>query len=216
VPRERRAQPSPPEKAVSRSGTIHARRYARLRAGGTARRYEVKLAPNASFAADLTLATRVVEHLQRSGDRYTQSAASFAIPLSAQSVTQGGWLSRLDPILSRANLPDNLIGFCLPPAAWDQELEATQQFIRECEQHRCFIALDDFTLGTYGLTLLQSAAVKCLKLDGILISSVVNDKFAHATLAAIVQAARVLGLYCVAKQVSTASEMKWLALQLGD
>ncbi|HWW21009.1 MAG TPA: EAL domain-containing protein [Steroidobacteraceae bacterium] len=211
VPRERRTQPAPSAKVAARSGTIHARRYARLRAGGAARRYEVKLAPNASFAADFTLATRVVEHLQRSGDRYTQTPSSFAIPLSTQSVTQAGWLSKLQPILARANLPDHLIGFCLPPAAWDQELEATRRFIGECEEQRCFVALDDFTLGSYGLTLLQSTAVKCLKLDGILISSVVNDKFAHATLAAIVQAARVLGLYCVAKQVSSASDVKWLA-----
>jgi EAL domain-containing protein (putative c-di-GMP-specific phosphodiesterase class I) len=211
VSRERRAPPATSDKLAARSGAIHARRYARLRAGGAARRYEVKLAPNASFAADLTLATRVIEHLQRSGDRYTQTPASFAIPLSSQSVTQSGWLSKLEPILARAGLPDNLIGFCLPPTAWDQEFEATARFIRECEEHRCFVALDDFTLGRYGLTLLQSAAVRCLKLDGILVSSVVNDKFAHATLAAIVQAARVLGLYCVAKKVSSASDVKWLA-----
>lgn len=212
VPRERRTQPTSSDKIAARGGnTIHARRYARLRAGGAARRYEVKLAPNASFAADLTLATRVIEHLQRSGDRYTQTPSSFAVPLSVQSVTQGGWLSKLGPILARADLADQLIGFCLPPTAWDQEFEATQRFIQECEAHRCFVALDDFTLGSYGLGLLQSSAVKCLKIDGILISSVVNDKFAHATLAAIVQAARVLGLYCVAKKVSSASDVKWLA-----
>jgi hypothetical protein len=207
---ERRAAGTSGEQASSR-GTIHARRYARLRAGGAARRYQVKPAPNASFAADITLATRVIEHLQRSGDRYTQASSSFAIPLSAQSVTQLGWLSKLQPVLERANLPDYLLGFCLPPAAWDQQFDATQRFIGECEELRCFVALDDFTLGTSGLTLLRSSAVKCLKLDGALIRAVVHDKFAHATMAAIVQAARVLGLYCVAKQVASASEVKWLA-----
>jgi EAL domain-containing protein (putative c-di-GMP-specific phosphodiesterase class I) len=193
------------------SGTIHARRYARLRAGGAARRYEVKLAPDASFSADLTLATRVIEHLQRSGDRYTQTPASFGVPLSLQSITQPGWLSKLESILARADLPENLIGFCLPPAAWEGEFEATELFVAECEQLRCFVALDDFTLGSSGLNLLRSSAVKCLKLDPKLIGSVVNDKFSHATMAAIVQAARVLGLYCVAKQVSSSSEAKWLA-----
>jgi EAL domain-containing protein (putative c-di-GMP-specific phosphodiesterase class I) len=211
MPRERRAQPSTNDQLASRSGTIHARRYARLRAGGAARRYEVKQAPGASFAADLTLATRVIEHLQRSGDRYTQTPASFAMPLSLQSITQGGWLAKLDPIMARAGLQDNLIGFCLPSSAWDRQFEATQQFIAECEQHHCFVALDDFNLGSSGLSLLRSSAVKCLKLDGNLISAVVNDKFAHATMAAIVQAARVLGLYCVAKQVSSGSQVKWLA-----
>jgi EAL domain-containing protein (putative c-di-GMP-specific phosphodiesterase class I) len=209
--RERRAQAGLSEHASEREGTIHARRYARLRAGGAARRYEVKLAPNASFAADITLATRVIEHLQRSGDRYTQTPSSFAIPLSVQSVTQRGWLAKLQPILARANLQDNLVGFCLSPAAWDQQPDAAQRFIGECEQHHCFVALDDFSLLSSGLSLLRSSAVKCLKLDGALIASVVHDRFAHATMAAIVQAARVLGLYCVAKRVSSASEVKWLA-----
>jgi hypothetical protein len=213
VARERRAPAaSSAQASAAHGGTIHARRYARLRAGGAARRYEVKPAPNACFAADLTLATRVIEHLQRSGDRYTQSPASFAIPLSLQSVRQGGWLAKLEPILARANLPDNLIGFCLSPAAWDQEFDATVRFIGECEEHRCFVALDDFNLGSSGLSLLRSSAVKCLKLDGALIAAVVHDRFAHATMAAIVQAARVLGLYCVAKQVSSVSAVKWLAV----
>jgi EAL domain-containing protein (putative c-di-GMP-specific phosphodiesterase class I) len=210
---ERRAKPSP-EKPVSRetaSNTIHARRYARLRAGGAARRYEVKLAPNASFAADLTLATRVIEHLQRSGDRYTQAPASFAVPLSVLSITQGGWLGKLEPILARADLNDGLIGFCLPAAAWDQESEATERFIAECEAAHCFVALDDFTIRRSGLALLRSSAVKCLKLESKLVSSVVHDKFSHAVLASIMGAARVLGLYCVAKQVSSSSEAKWLA-----
>ena len=210
---ERRGQPSGAQRATASStgDAIHARRYARLRAGGTARRYEVKPGLNCSFASDLTLATRVIEHVKRSGDRYTQTPASFAIPLSVESITRPGWLSKLEPILARADLPDNLIGFCLPLAAWEHEFEATRLFLTECEQMRCFIALEDFTLGSSGLTLLRSSAVKCLKLDPKLVGAVVHDKFCHATMAAIVQAARVLGLYCVAKQVSSSSEVKWLA-----
>jgi len=210
---ERRAKPSP-AKPVSReatSNTIHARRYARLRAGGAARHYEVKPATNASFAADLTLATRVIEHLKRSGDRYTQAPASFAVPLSVQSIKQDGWMAKLEPILARAKLHDRLIGFCLPSAAWDQEYEATQRFIAECEVAHCFVALDDFTLLGGGVRLLRSSAVKCLKLEPKLVSAVVNDKFSHAVLASIMGAARVLGLYCVAKEVASSSEAKWLA-----
>jgi EAL domain-containing protein (putative c-di-GMP-specific phosphodiesterase class I) len=211
VPMERRARPSAAHRGAARSATIHARRYARLRAGGAARRYEVKLAPGASSATDLSLATRVLEHLQRSGDRHTQTPSSFAVPISAESVMQTGWMASLQPTLARTNLPEGLVGFSLPRAAWQQQFEATERFIGECETAGLFVALDDFTLGDSGLALLRSNAVKCLKLDAALIGAVVTDKFAHATLAAIVQAARVLGLYCVAKQVSSSSQVKWLA-----
>jgi EAL domain-containing protein (putative c-di-GMP-specific phosphodiesterase class I) len=208
---ERRTHSSGSEKPSVRSDTIHARRYARLRTGGAARRYEVKLAPNASFAADLALTKHVIEHLQRSGDRYRQTPSSFTVPLSVESVTEKGWLTQLQPILARAGLPDGLIGFSLPPAAWQKKYEATERFIAQCKETHCFVALDDFSLGNTGLALLRSSSVKCLKIDAELIGAVAHDKFAHATLAAIVQAARVLGLYCVAKKVSSASEAKWLA-----
>jgi EAL domain-containing protein (putative c-di-GMP-specific phosphodiesterase class I) len=208
---ERRANPRASGKPTLSGDTIHAHRYARLRAGGAARRYEVKPAANASFAADLMLANHLVKHLQRAGDRYTQTPSSFVVPLSVQSVIEDGWVSQLQPRLTRAGLPDGLVGFCLPSAAWQQQHEASARFIAQCEQAHCFVALDDFTLGNTGLSLLRSSAVKCLKIEAQLIASVVQDKFAHATLAAIVQAARVLGLYCVAKKVSSASQVKWLA-----
>jgi hypothetical protein len=40
---------------------------------------------------------------------------------------------------------------------------------------------------------------------------VLTDKFAHANVAAIAKAARVLGLYCVAKSVKTPDAARWLA-----
>jgi EAL domain-containing protein (putative c-di-GMP-specific phosphodiesterase class I) len=210
VPVERRAKPPNNERA-ERGATIHARRYARLRSGGAARHYEVKPAPEASFAADLTLTTRVAEHVRRSIERYTQTPSSFAVPLCVESVMKTGWLGRLQPILSRLAFPAGLIGFSLSPSIWRQQPEATTRFIEECEAVGCFIVLDDFSLADSGMGLLRSSAVKCLKIDAQIISAVVNDKFAHATLAAVAQAARVLGLYCVAKGVSSTSQAKWLA-----
>jgi EAL domain-containing protein (putative c-di-GMP-specific phosphodiesterase class I) len=209
VPIERRAKPSAEQSPPTPA--IHARRYARLRAGGAARHYEVKLAPDRSFAADLTLASRVAEHIRRSIERYTQTPSSFAIPLCADSVTRGGWIARLQPILTRLSLPAGLMGFSLSREIWQRQSQAAEVFIRECAQAGCFIVLDDFTLADSGLALLRSSAVKCLKIEANLTAAVINDKFAHATLAAILQAARVLGLYCVAKQVASSSQAKWLA-----
>jgi hypothetical protein len=207
---ERRLRSSNKNLSVPVASRIHARRYARLRAGGSARRYEVKPAPDASFASDLALALRVVEHVKRAGERYTQTPSSFAVPLSLESIQKPGWIEKLQPALP-GQAPNDLIGFSLPRLAWDSEPEACEKFIADCERAKCFVALDDFTLGSHGLRLLRSSAVRCLKLEPTLISTVIRDKFAQATLAAIVQAARVLGLYCVAKQVSSQAQVKWLA-----
>jgi len=207
---ERRSRPSNDSQSVPVSSRIHARRYSRLRPGGAARRYELKQAPDTSFAADLSLALRVVEHVKRAGERYTQTPSSFAVPLCVESITTPGWIDKLQPAL-QAPMPKDLIGFSLPPEAWNDQPEICERFIAECERANCFVALDDFTLGSHGLRLLRSPAVRCLKLEATLIDTVVRDKFAQATLAAIVQAARVLGPYCVAKQVYSQAQVKWLA-----
>lgn len=207
---ERRAKPAPEPAADARGNSIRARRYTRLRAGGAARRYEVKPPLNASFKDDLALTTMVAMHVQRSGERYTQTPSTFTVPLSIDSVTQGGWVSKVQSMLTRAGLPRGMLGFSLSPAIWRDQAAATERFIAECEAIGCFIALDDFSLQSTGLSLLRSGAVKCLKLDPRLLAAVVNDRFSHAQLVAIVQAARVLGLYCVAKQVASTSQVKWL------
>jgi EAL domain-containing protein len=207
---ERRAKPAPEPTADARANSIRARRYTRLRAGGAARRYEVKPSPDASFKGDLALTTMVAMHVQRSGDRYTQTPSTFTVPVSVDSVTQSGWVSKVQSMLTRNALPRGMLGFSLSPAIWRDQAAAAERFIAECEAIGCFIALDDFSLHHTGLSLLRSAAVKCLKLDPRLLAAVVNDRFSHAQLVAIVQAARVLGLYCVAKQVASTSQVKWL------
>ncbi|HEX4376335.1 MAG TPA: EAL domain-containing protein [Steroidobacteraceae bacterium] len=210
VPVERRAKPAPDATADARNSSIRARRYTRLRAGGAARRYEVKPSPDGNFKGDLALTTMVAMHLQRSGDRYTQTPTTFTVPLSADSVAQSGWAAKVHSMMKRAELPRGTLGFSLSPAIWRDQAAATERFVAECDAIGCFIALDDFSLLHTGLGLLRSGAVKCLKLDPRLVAAVANDRFAHAQVVAILQAARVLGLYCVAKQVTSTSQVKWL------
>lgn len=211
VPVERRAKPAPDATAAdARNSSIRARRYTRLRAGGAARRYEVKPSPDATFKGDLALTTMVAMHIQRSGDRYIQTPTTFTVPLSADSVAQSGWAAKVHSMMKRAELPRGTLGFSLPPAIWRDQAAATERFVSECDAIGCFIALDDFSLLHTGLALLRSGAVKCLKLDPRLVAAVANDRFAHAQVVATLQAARVLGLYCVAKQVTSTSQVKWL------
>ncbi len=197
--------------AAAGIGPIHARLYARLRPGGTTRRYEATGAPFASVPADQELAARVIEHLQRRREQYRQDPASIAVPLGAGSVIERGFLSQLRPLLLRAQLDEGSLGFCLPAVAWAEAQQATEQFIAECAQCGCFVALDDFNLERPGVGLLRSSALRCLKLDPALLAGVMSDRFSQASVAAIVQAARVLGLYCVAKQVDSAPLAQWLA-----
>jgi EAL domain-containing protein (putative c-di-GMP-specific phosphodiesterase class I) len=212
------AQIAAMESAKERAGeldqdpqSLRSRPYARLRPGGTTRRYEIADASVASTQNDLTRAARLITLLKRRGARDTPVPASFALPLCAASVLSGEFLARIEPMLHEAHLSHDILGFILPTAAWELDAAATLQFLERCAGLRCFAALDDYSLTRAGFALLRSPALRCVKLDPAVTAGVLDDKFAHANVAAIVKAARVLGLYCVAKAVKSPGTARWLA-----
>jgi hypothetical protein len=191
---------------------LRSRAYSRLlRSGGTTRRYEIARDDSESLQQDLNRATRLIQLLQKRGTREAPAPANFTLPVCVASVVKPDFLAQLAPMLEKAGLTDGMLGLCVPAAAWEQDFAATQRFIEQCGQQRCFVALDDFNLTRPGFALLQASALRCLKLDAKLTANVLDDKFAHANVAAIVKAARVLGLYCVAKAVKTPEAARWLA-----
>jgi len=194
-------------------GALQARRYLRLRPGGTTRRYEIDLPPDtpASLTSDLRLARRVIEHLDRERERYLQDLSSFTVPLCASAVLSPSFLEQLMAAAAAARLPDGMLGFSLPSAAWSQESHNAGRFMQACGHAHCFVTLDEFNLGRSGFDLLRLPALRCLKLDPALVGAIGSDKFSQASVAAIVQAARVLGLHCVAVNADSPQTREWLA-----
>ncbi len=203
----------PAARSSNSQGALQARRYLRLRPGGTTRRYEIDLPPDtpASLTSDLRLARRVIEHLDRERERYLQDPSSFTVPLCASAVLSPSFQEQLMGAVSAAGLPDGMLGFSLPSAAWSQESHSTGRFMQACAQAHCYVTLDEFNLGRSGFDLLRLPALRCLKLDPALVGAIGSDKFSQASVAAIVQAARVLGLHCVAVNADSPQTREWLA-----
>lgn len=202
---------TPAAAAAAEVPPLRSRSYARLRNGGHTRRYEIADGATASLDQDLERARRLIMLVKRRGTLDAPSPASFALPLCAASVLSGDFLDRLSPQLQEAALAEDLLGFCLPASAWQRDPDAAQRFIERCGNLRCFVALDDFNLAGNGFALLRGAAVRCLKIDAAITASALDDKFAHANVSGIAKAARVLGLYCVAKGIKTPEQARWLA-----
>ena len=209
------AQPAPAAAPASGPAPQHSplrsRLYARLRPGGTTRRYEIAAGAVRSSEHDLERADRLIRLLKRRGARDAPAPASFTLPVCAASVLSDEFQAQLAPLLEQAGLAEDMLGFCVPAAAWETDFSAAERFIERCGERRCFVALDDFSLERDGFRLLRMSAVRCLKLDAALTAEVLSDKFAHANVAAISKAARVLGLYCVAKGVQGSATARWLA-----
>ena len=162
------------------------------------------------MAADLARARRLMHWLQRRGSRGSRTPATFTLPLSAESVLAADFVSQLAPIMHGAALAEGVLGLRIPSSLAALDRVATEHFIAECGAQGCFVALDDFNLTGPGFALLRSSAVRCLKLDPELTANILTEKFSRATVVAIVKAARVLGLYCVAKDLKSAASARWL------
>jgi hypothetical protein len=211
TPESAESAESPEGSEGSDTGMLRSRPYVRLRPGGTTRRYEIAASGKATCEQDLKLAVRLIGFLQRRRGHGATAPVSFTLPLCAASVLSSLLLDSIAPLLEIADLAEDILGFSIPAASWERDFAATEGFIERCGQLRCFVALDDFNLSRSGFALLRAGAPRCLKLDVALTDHVLTDKFAHANVAAIAKAARVLGLYCVAKSVKTPDAARWLA-----
>jgi hypothetical protein len=189
---------------------IHARKYSRLHAGNTTRRYEIAVRPG-DPRQDTLVVERVIDWLATHRQRYISQPASFVVPISSDTVLDGDFAVRLGRALHRGQLTEGLIGLSLPATAWTLHPLATARLLTLCERLHCHGLLDDFALHGHSLELLRSKAVRMLKIDAQLTATAMSDRFARATLAAITHAARVLGLHCVAKGAPSAAATKWLA-----
>jgi hypothetical protein len=199
------------EPQAAEAASLRSRSYARLRNGGHTRRYEIADNATSSLEQDLERARRLISLVKRRGTLDAPAPASFALPLCAASAVSGDFLDRLGPALEEAALTEDTVGFCLPAIAWQHDTNAAERFIERCGDLNCFVALDDFNLISNGFALLRGTALRCLKIEAAVVASAFDDKFAHANVAGIAKAARVLGLYCVAKGVKTPEQGRWLA-----
>lgn len=195
--------------ATGAGSALHARKYLRLQGGGSTRRYEVAAAD--ADEDELSAIERVASWLARNRDRQAQRPAAFTVIIGAAALEDAAFTARVKASVQRHQLERGQLGLGLPGALWRAPERTLGRFLGECEAIGCSVLLDDYTLRQDAVALLRFPAVRCLKIDAQLTAHAMSDRVAHAELAAIVQAARVLGLHCVAKNVASPAAAKWLA-----
>jgi hypothetical protein len=193
------------------TGPIRARKYTRLQSGGGIRRYEISLAP-VDAAHDAQVFERVLEWLNQNSLRYQQRPASFAVPISAAAALDPGFAERLTAAVGRHGCSEGTVLLSMPASAWAEQPEGILPLLEACDQQRCHVILDDFTLCDVGLRLLRSKAVRMLKLSAELTTAAMLERYPRALLSACTHIARVLGIHCIAQRVESVAASRWLAV----
>jgi EAL domain-containing protein (putative c-di-GMP-specific phosphodiesterase class I) len=185
--------------------------YAKLRAGGRSRRYEVMARTKRDSAAPDTQALqRLLEWLSANRGAWNLEPTSFTLNLSITTLEDERFPQNVSSALKKHGIAADNIGFEIAEALCTQRRAQVERFITLCDKIGCFVVIDDFSMDSAVLPLLRSKALRLVKIDPRLTSTALKDKLSQAMVVAIAQAVRVLGIHCSAKAVESQAALQWL------
>jgi diguanylate cyclase (GGDEF)-like protein len=128
---------------------------------------------------------------------------SMSINVSAQSIGDEAFVLQFTRLLKDANLPRSCVSVELTEQAAITNLVRAQEMVLRVRALGCELALDDFGTGANSLTYLKALQVSRVKIDGSFVRDILTDRNSQATVRAIVELAKGLGIQTVAEYVET-------------
>jgi diguanylate cyclase (GGDEF)-like protein len=140
---------------------------------------------------------------------------TFSVNVSGQSIGDETFIQHFTQLLKSANLPKACISVELTEQAAITNLPSAKNMVTRLGALGCGFALDDFGTGANSLTYLKALNVDRVKIDGSFVRDVLSDRNSQATVRAIVELARGLGIETVAEYVESdeiAAELRRLGV----
>jgi EAL domain-containing protein (putative c-di-GMP-specific phosphodiesterase class I) len=210
--------------------SLHVQRLVPLTKGSQLRRYEVLLrsgsedAPNAAPHAmlktavenglgsmiDRRVVTELVGWLVRHPEVWQHHPVMFSVNLTATALHDEHFIKFVGLCLAKSSLPKSMIAFEVDVATAVKMGPRIGEVAAALDRLGCPMVLDDFSLKTECFDLLRLPGVRYVKLAPEITHKMRTDKLAQASITAVVQMARVLGMHTVAKRMETAAEQEWL------
>jgi EAL domain-containing protein (putative c-di-GMP-specific phosphodiesterase class I) len=188
--------------------------FAKLRAGGQSRRFQVlaRMSPaqRDPAACDALVLQRLMGWLAAHRGTWNSQPTGFTVNLSIATLEDERFVQKLSTALNSHGIAAETIGFEIAEALCTQRRAQVERFINQCEKIGSWVVIDDFSFDSAVLPLLRSRAMRLVKSDQKLSSSALKDKLSQALVVATVQAAKVLGIHCSAKKVDSQAALQWL------
>lgn len=144
----------------------------------------------------------------------SDAQGSFAINLSGQSLDDEGFLGFVVDELERAAIPPEMICFEITESAAASKPILAQRFMSIVRGVGCRFALDDFGKGVSSFAYLKHMHIDYLKIDGMFVRNLVDDKVDQAMVESINHIGHVMGVQTIAEFVESQDILEKL-MQLG-
>ncbi|HEY2275816.1 MAG TPA: EAL domain-containing protein, partial [Steroidobacteraceae bacterium] len=143
--------------------------FAKLRAGGQTRRFQVQPRAPASQRDSAALDEQTVQDLLAwlGANRalWNGVPTSFTVNLSITTLEDERFLTRIGAALNTHGIAGETLGFEIAVSLCGQERAKVERFFAQCEKLGVWIAIDDFSFDSQVLPLLRSKALRMVKLD---------------------------------------------------
>ena len=209
---------------------LHVQRLVPLSKGGSLQRFEVllrsksdsapNLAPEAMLKAavehglgsmiDRRVLTELIGWLVRHPRVWQNEKALFTVNLTTTALHDEHFIKFVELCLTKAALPAGVIGFEVDVPTASKLGKKMSDVAIALQRIGCPLILDDFNLRTECFELLRLPGVKMLKLSPSVTQQMRSDKVSQASITAVAQMARVLGIHTVAKRTELPAEQEWL------
>ncbi|HET9447378.1 MAG TPA: EAL domain-containing protein, partial [Steroidobacteraceae bacterium] len=140
----------------------------------------------------------------------TQRIARVFVNLSGDSLGDPQLHDFVLRMLEETRVPPAKIGFEITETAAIGNLTRANQLIAELRRLGCAFSLDDFGSGVSSFAYLKALTVDWLKIDGLFVGNVVNDRVDYEMVRSITDIGHVMGKKVVAESVENAAVLERL------
>lgn len=137
-----------------------------------------------------------------------------SINLSGQSLSDDAFLDYVANQFEEYGVEGKKICFEITETAAISHLNMAENFIQQLKQIGCNFALDDFGSGISSYGYLKHLPVDFLKIDGLFVKDMVEDKIDHAMVRSINEIGHVMGMQTIAEFVEN-DRIKEMLLAIG-
>ncbi len=134
----------------------------------------------------------------------------YAVNLSGQSLSSLPAMKELLGIIIESRIPAERLCIEVTETVAIGNLDIARKFMKALRQRGCSIALDDFGSGLSSFSYLSSLPLDYIKIDGVFVRRMAEDRAARVTVEAVHFIARKLGLRTVAEFVEDADSVRRL------
>lgn len=154
----------------------------------------------------------ITNAMQLLGERRARGESNgiFSINISGQSLDDEEFIGFVVDQFDQGHVPAEMICFEITETTAATSLMVVQRFIAVLRGMGCKFALDDFGRGISSFAYLKNLNVDYLKIDGMFVRDLADDKVGHAMVESINNISHIMGVQTIAEFVETSEVLEKL------